>query len=105
MFPLFLKLKDRLCLVVGGGPVGWRKASALLEGGARVRLVCLEQRPPAPMLPALEWHAEPYRAGHLDGCALAFAAPALRPPAPAGPSATARSTSGGCASTYPRATN
>src|SRR5262245_53521202 len=74
MFPLLLKLKDRLCLVVGGGPVGWRKASALLEGGARVRLVCLEQRPPAPMLPALEWHAEPYRAEHLDGCALAFAA-------------------------------
>jgi precorrin-2 dehydrogenase / sirohydrochlorin ferrochelatase len=73
MFPLVLDLKGRLCVVVGGGPVGRRKAEALLGAGAAVRLVCLETCPdnrPA----ALDWHTEPYRPDHLDGAALVLAA-------------------------------
>ena len=38
-FAAFLDLRNRRCLVVGGGPVGERKVRSLLECGARVVLV------------------------------------------------------------------
>ena len=74
MIPLFFNLTNRLCIVIGGGPVGRRKAAALLEGGARVRLVCLEPRPGEEAASALEWLTEPYHPGHLQGATLVFAA-------------------------------
>lgn len=40
--PIFLRIKDQPCLVVGGGPVALRKISTLLRAGARVRLVAPE---------------------------------------------------------------
>lgn len=37
--PIFMNVKGRLCLVVGGGEVAKRKAGVLLEAGAKVRVV------------------------------------------------------------------
>lgn len=42
LFPMFLKLEGRPCLVVGGGKVGEPKIGGLLEAGARIRVVALQ---------------------------------------------------------------
>lgn len=39
LFPMFLKLEGRSCLVVGGGKIGESKIRSLLTSGARVRVV------------------------------------------------------------------
>jgi precorrin-2 dehydrogenase/sirohydrochlorin ferrochelatase len=74
MMPLMLDLRRRLCVVVGGGPVGLRKAEAFLQAGAAVRLVCLEERPSGATAEHLDWRTERYHARHLDGAFLAVAA-------------------------------
>lgn len=74
MLPLFLDLTDRLVVVIGGGPVGRRKASVVRAAGGRVRLICLEPRPPEMNDPLVDWRTEAYRPEHLDGAALVFAA-------------------------------
>ncbi|MCF6248552.1 MAG: bifunctional precorrin-2 dehydrogenase/sirohydrochlorin ferrochelatase [Desulfobacula sp.] len=38
-YPIFLDIKDKPCLVIGGGPVGARKAAMLEKCGAGVRVV------------------------------------------------------------------
>jgi precorrin-2 dehydrogenase/sirohydrochlorin ferrochelatase len=45
MFPMFMKLEGRQCLVVGAGRVGESKIAGLLETGARIRVVALEATP------------------------------------------------------------
>jgi precorrin-2 dehydrogenase/sirohydrochlorin ferrochelatase len=42
LFPMFLKLEGKLCLVVGAGKVGEPKIGGLLGTGARVHVVALE---------------------------------------------------------------
>jgi uroporphyrin-III C-methyltransferase/precorrin-2 dehydrogenase/sirohydrochlorin ferrochelatase len=72
IYPLGLKIAGRLVVVVGGGPVAARRARALVEAGARVRVVapdvCEELRVLADVsLPgAVELVARAYRAGDLD---------------------------------------
>ena len=39
MFPIFLKLEGRRCLVVGAGPIGEGKIRGLLQAGASVEVV------------------------------------------------------------------
>lgn len=39
MYPLFLKLEDKPCLVIGGGKIAERKTQSLLEAGAKITLI------------------------------------------------------------------
>ena len=41
-YPVYLALKDRMCVIVGGGEVAERKIELLLECGARIRMICPE---------------------------------------------------------------
>ena len=76
-YPLFVSLTGRVCLVVGGGPVGERKVKGLLRAGAAVRIA-------APELTewlqtqcrsgAAEYVGDTFRHGLLDGVDLVFAA-------------------------------
>jgi precorrin-2 dehydrogenase / sirohydrochlorin ferrochelatase len=38
-YPVFLDLKERLCVVIGGGRVAERKVKSLLRAGARVKVI------------------------------------------------------------------
>ena len=45
LFPMFLKLEGKQCLVVGAGKVGEPKVSGLLDTGARIRVVAPDASP------------------------------------------------------------
>jgi siroheme synthase-like protein len=79
LLPLFLKLGARDVLVVGAGPVAERKIAALLEAGARVRVVAPEAGDGAKQLAAagrVTWAARAFEEGDADGAWLVFAATA-----------------------------
>lgn len=76
-YPLFLKVHNKKCVVVGGGEVAERKVESLVEGGARVTVI-------SPTLtPGLRRRAEegsvkvvprPYQRGDLAEALLVIAA-------------------------------
>jgi len=77
LYPIFLKLEGRLCVVVGGGKVAQRKARGLLECGATVRVVSPEVEPNLWELEAkgrIEWVRREFQAGDLEGASLVVAA-------------------------------
>ena len=41
-YPVYLDVKDRLCTIIGGGPIGEGKIASLLECGANIRMICPE---------------------------------------------------------------
>jgi len=72
-YPLLLDVSDRQIVIVGGGEVAVRKAQGLIDAGAKcVRVVSprVHERMPA----NVERVPEPYRAGHLSGAGMVFAA-------------------------------
>jgi precorrin-2 dehydrogenase/sirohydrochlorin ferrochelatase len=73
-YSILLKLKGRLCLIIGGGPVAIRKARGLQEAGARVRLIASDLTVPVEVLAGVEVIIRPYCSGDLEGACLAFAA-------------------------------
>nr|VFJ65623.1 MAG: uroporphyrin-III C-methyltransferase / precorrin-2 dehydrogenase / sirohydrochlorin ferrochelatase [Candidatus Kentron sp. FW] len=75
--PVFLDIKKRPCLVIGGGEVAARKVALLLQAGASVTVVAPD---PGTTLARLykegriEYVKRVFRADDLDGCSLAIAA-------------------------------
>ncbi len=76
-YPVFLNLKDKLCVVIGGGKVAERKILSLLEAGARVKVISPDLTPKLKELFAkgiLTWEARAYKKGDLDKAFLVIAA-------------------------------
>lgn len=76
-FPVFLDLKNRLCLLVGGGEVATRKGRMLAKAGARLRIVAPEISTELRELAARygsELCEREYLPSDLHGCVLAIAA-------------------------------
>jgi precorrin-2 dehydrogenase/sirohydrochlorin ferrochelatase len=73
LYPIFLDLSGRRCVVVGGGEVAGRKARKLLQARAEVVVIAPEVRSELESV-AAEVHRRPYEQGDLEGAYLAFAA-------------------------------
>jgi precorrin-2 dehydrogenase / sirohydrochlorin ferrochelatase len=73
-YPVFLDLEDRLCVVVGGGMVAFRKVEALLANGAIVRVVAPEISRSILRLQGLEIRKKQYDKSDLKAAFLVFAA-------------------------------
>lgn len=76
-YPVFFDMTNRRCLVVGGGPVGARRAIGLLDAGAQVVLVSPETTEALVELSArgrMEWRRREFVVGDVAGQFMAFAA-------------------------------
>lgn len=76
LFPMFLKLTARPCVVVGAGTIAEGKIEGLLQAEARVRVIAPEALPRVQAWAEagdLEWLAREYRQGDLEGAFLAVA--------------------------------
>lgn len=75
-YPIFLDIKGRNCLVVGGGPVGARKAATLADCGANVIVVSERISPEFEQLAAasVSLKQKKYEKEDVQGMFLVFAA-------------------------------
>ena len=73
LYPIFLNLDGKRCVVVGGGAVANRKARKILQARAEVVAISPEVKPELESV-ATEVHRRPYREGDLEGASLVFAA-------------------------------
>jgi len=77
LFPIFLKLEGRTCLVVGAGPVGEGKIRSLLESGAHVRVVSPSATPQVRdwfESNSIYWESRDFESADLEGIFLVVAA-------------------------------
>ena len=73
-YPIFLNLAGRRAVVVGGGQVALRKARALADAGAAVRVVAPELLPQFAEDERFECVAETYQARHVADAVVVVAA-------------------------------
>jgi siroheme synthase-like protein len=77
LFPAFLKLAGRRCLVVGGGPVAEEKIAGLIRTGARLHVVAphvTDQIQSWARAKTIRWSPRIFRAADLSGVFLVVAA-------------------------------
>jgi uroporphyrin-III C-methyltransferase / precorrin-2 dehydrogenase / sirohydrochlorin ferrochelatase len=72
--PIFLDVKGKKCLVVGGGDVSFRKASLLAQAGAVITIISPELSPEFAGLAGITHIAGRYDASCLEGHTLVIAA-------------------------------
>lgn len=73
-FPIFVDLKDRKVVVVGGGEEALRKVRLLLKTKARILVVAPLLHDELAAEPRVEWLATQFSPRQLDGAALVYAA-------------------------------
>jgi precorrin-2 dehydrogenase/sirohydrochlorin ferrochelatase len=76
-YPAFLDLRERSCIIVGGGPVAERKTIALLEAGADVTVVSPDLTPKLRQLSSsgkISHNAKTFEEHDLTGAYLVVAA-------------------------------
>jgi precorrin-2 dehydrogenase / sirohydrochlorin ferrochelatase len=77
LFPMFMKLEGRSCLVVGAGTVGEPKIRSLIVSGASVRVIALHATAAVAewaQTGRITWEARAFEAADLDGPFLVIAA-------------------------------
>jgi precorrin-2 dehydrogenase/sirohydrochlorin ferrochelatase len=76
-YPIFLDIKGKPCVVVGGGSVAERKVLSLLDSGAKVLVISPKLTPALKKLVAkqeISYCAKSYESGDLKGFFLAYSA-------------------------------
>ena len=76
-YPVNLNIKDKLCVVIGGGSVAERKVKNLLRYGGRVRVVSPDLTDRLSKWAShgkMDYTRSEYRASHLKGSFLVYAA-------------------------------
>ena len=81
LFPIFVKLKGRLVVVIGGGKVAEEKIPGILSAGARIRLVSPAVTPQIAewvRFGKIQWLPKEFASADLDGAFLTVAATSAR---------------------------
>ena len=76
-YPVYLDVKERCCVIVGGGQIAEGKIAALLECGAQIRMISPEVTDEVQDMAdtgALRLEKREYRDGDLEGAFIAIAA-------------------------------
>lgn len=77
LFPMFVKLRDRLCVVVGGGQIAEAKIPGLLAAEAKIRIIApevTESLAARAREGQVEWLRKKFEPADLDGAYLVVAA-------------------------------
>ena len=80
-YPVYLNLRGRRCVIVGGGTVAEGKISRLLDSGARICVVSPDATPGIRQFVAdgaVRWEQREYQQGDLEGAFIAIAATNVR---------------------------
>ena len=80
-YPVYLNLRGRRCVIVGGGAVAEGKISRLLDSGADICVVSPDATPGIRQFVsegAVRWEQRKYRPGDLNGAFIAIAATNVR---------------------------
>ncbi len=80
-YPVYLNLRGRRCVIIGGGAVAEGKIARLLDSGAEIRVVSPDATPGIRQFVAdgsVRWEERVYRPGDLAGAFIAIAATNVR---------------------------